>query len=88
MIVPYLPELLHQAAQVLAVSLCTGGSHSTVIQFQLELQETTPKVGLLGGRLLQQCLLIVLPVLCDLTLGGVCLAECLEQDRRGKDYFS
>lgn len=80
----YLPQLLQNWAQMFIVCLSTGGGGPEVLQFWLELQEATHVVGLLGGTLLQQCLLVRLPVFCHLALGGVGLAKCLVQERRGK----
>lgn len=81
----YLPQLLQQRAQVFVVGLSVGGGGPAVLQLRLELQEAAHVVGLLGGRLLQQRLLVGLPIFCHLTLSGVCLAKCLEQGRRGKE---
>lgn len=80
----YLPQLLQHCAQVFIVGQSIGGSGTAVLQLRLELQEAAHVVGLLGSRLLQQRLLIGLPIFCHLALGGVSLAECLEQDKRGK----
>lgn len=80
----YLPQLLQHCAQVFIVSLSIRGGGPAVLQLWLELQEAAHVVGLLGGRLLQQCLLVRFSIFCHLALGGVGLAKCLEQDRRGK----
>lgn len=81
----YLPQLLQQRAQVFVIGLSVGRGGPTVLQLRLELQEAAHVVGLLGGRLLQQRLLVGLPIFCHLTLGGVCLAKCLEQSSKGKE---
>lgn len=78
----YLPELLQQPAQVFVVSLGAGGAGSTVLQLHLQLQQAAHVVRFLAGRLLQQRLLVGLSILCDLTLGGVGLAERLEEMER------
>lgn len=66
---------------MLVVSQSVGGGSPAVLQLRLQLQEATPVIGLPGGTLLQQSLLIGLSIFCHLPLDGVGLAKSLEQRR-------
>lgn len=55
-----------------------GGRGPAELQLRLQVQETSPVVGLPGGALLQEALLVHLPIFCHLTLGGVGLAKRLQ----------
>lgn len=75
----YLSELLQHRTEVFALSLTAGGGGAALLQLRLQLQQPPHVEGLFGGRLLQQSLLVGLPILSHFPLDGVGLAERLTE---------
>lgn len=82
----HLPQLLHERVEPLILGLGGGRHRAAQRHLRLQLQQAAHVVGLLAGRLLQQRLLIGLPVLCHLALVGVGLAERLGGTERKQGW--
>lgn len=81
----HLSQLLCERSEPLILGLGVGRQRAAERGLSLQLQQAAHVVGLLAGRLLQQRLLIALPILGHLALGGVGLAECLSHTTTSED---
>lgn len=81
----HLFQLLHERREPLVLGLGVGRQRAAECRLGLQLQQAAHVVGLLAGRLLQQRLLVALPILSHLALGGVGLTERLSCKKEKKN---